>query len=138
MQLPTSQAPAILIVDDAPSILSIIERALHLYVPGCLITKTVDPEEALALARHSPPNVLITDLRMPGLDGITLSDKIRQVSPQTSTILITAHSEHLVRDELSRDFVGGVLQKPFTLCELETMVREALRQKFPAALTMAA
>jgi response regulator RpfG family c-di-GMP phosphodiesterase len=83
--------PAILVVDDEPALLRIISREFE-SVPIDLSTAS-SGEEALGLLETRSFAVVISDLRMPGMDGITLLENVRKRSPNTQRILVSAYAE---------------------------------------------
>jgi PleD family two-component response regulator len=76
----TDAAKIIVAVDDDPFILDMVTRFLT--AKGCRVVGTTDPERVAALAAAEKPDMIITDLAMPGLDGLTL---LKQLKDNTST-----------------------------------------------------
>ncbi len=88
-----------------------------------------DPEEALAWVERHPTDLVLLDIRMPGTDGIALAQRIRELSPRTAIVFLTAHPEYALRAwELH---ASGYLLKPLTaalLCEELDNAAEWLRR----------
>src|SRR5690606_28344791 len=101
------------VVDDDASIRWVLERALR--QAGMTATAFEQAEPALAALRGSRPDVLITDIRMPGRSGLELLDEIHEQHPELPVIIITAHSD---LDAAVAAYQGGAfeyLPKPFDI-----------------------
>src|SRR6266571_2668446 len=79
----------ILLVDDDPDILKLI--SLRLTAAGHSVKGADSGEKALAVLAASRPELVITDLKMGGMDGLTLFDEIRKQAPTLPVIILTAH-----------------------------------------------
>jgi DNA-binding NtrC family response regulator len=85
------ERPRILMVDDDPVILDALSRQLH---PQFDITTATSGNQALSLVMSRGPfAVVVSDLRMPGMDGVTLLYLIRQTAPDTVRILLTGGAD---------------------------------------------
>ncbi len=114
------------LVDDDASIRWVLERALR---QGGLNARTFEQAEAAlaALASHRP-DVLITDVRMPGIGGLKLLENVRRDHPGLPVIVMTAHSD---LDHAVAAYRGGAfeyLPKPFDIDEAVALVRRAATQ----------
>jgi len=116
----------ILVVDDDPKITSFLRRALAL--EGYDVNVTNQPAESLRILAEQPPDMIILDVMMPGIDGLELCRRIRAAGDSLPILMLTA------RDALS-DRVRGLdvgaddyLVKPFALEELAARVRALLRR----------
>jgi response regulator RpfG family c-di-GMP phosphodiesterase len=82
--------PRILLVDDEANVLNALRRSLRLHFD---VTTTTKPELALDLVTSKGPfEVVVSDLHMPGMDGVTLLSRIRKTSPDTVRVLLTGHA----------------------------------------------
>lgn len=114
------------VVDDDASIRWVLERALR--QAGMMATAFEQAEPALAALRGSRPDVLITDIRMPGRSGLELLDEIHEQHPELPVIIITAHSD---LDAAVAAYQGGAfeyLPKPFDIDQAVDLVRRAAQQ----------
>ncbi|MEW6764299.1 MAG: nitrogen regulation protein NR(I) [Pseudomonadota bacterium] len=112
------------IVDDDPSIRWVLERAIGKAGFRPRVFETGD--EVLASLRRQQPGVLVSDIRMPGLDGLDLMREVHERYPRLPVIIMTAHSD---LDSAVHAFEGGAfdyLPKPFDIDEAVTLVRRAL------------
>ncbi len=118
-----NEIETIWIVDDDKSIRWVVERALQ---KATMITRSfVNAKELLDALQHEIPDVLITDIRMPNMNGLELLNKIQADYPELPVIVMTAHSD---LDSAVAAFHGGAfdyLPKPFDIQELVELVRRA-------------
>ena len=113
------------IIDDDKSIRWVLEKALRQVSRNITSFDTADA--ALArLTKQTAPDVIISDIRMPGLDGLALLERVHQTCPQIPVIIMTAHSD---LDSAVQSYQGGAfeyLPKPFDLDDALALVRRAL------------
>jgi len=121
--------PRILLVDDESDSLAFLFDLLH--NEGYRVLPTSSPLDALDHATRRQPELMISDLRMPDLDGLELLDRVKKVSPRTRVILLTAYGT----GETGRDVVrrGGdaMLLKPSGNAEILGAVRRSLEGGTP-------
>jgi two-component system nitrogen regulation response regulator GlnG len=114
------------VVDDDGSIRWVLERALR---QSGLETKSFDNADAvLAALRHGAPDVLVTDIRMPGRSGLEMLEEIRGKRPRLPVIVMTAHSD---LESAVAAYQGGAfeyLPKPFDIDQAVELVRRAAVQ----------
>jgi two-component system nitrogen regulation response regulator GlnG len=118
------------LVDDDASIRWVLERALR--QGGMSPTAFDQADTALAALRRDRPDVLITDIRMPGRSGLELLTQIRASQPELPVIVMTAHSD---LDSAVAAYQGGAfeyLPKPFDIDQAVDLVRRAAQQREPA------
>ena len=84
----------ILMVDDDPTLLQALPEALHLRMDGLEIDTAESVVTALEGITKTDYDAIITDIKMPGMDGLALLGKIKDLRPETPTLLITGHGEH--------------------------------------------
>lgn len=118
----------ILIVDDEPRVAYLLSRALERTNKGYHVTIAHSGEEALEVLERSPVDLLVTDLRMPGISGLDLIRWVRASSPRTRTILITAYGDDEVEAEAHRLEAYRYITKPFDMADFTRAVQEALRE----------
>jgi two-component system response regulator GlrR len=115
----------ILLVDDDPDILKLI--SLRLTAAGHSVKGAESGEKALAMLAASRPELVITDLKMGGMDGLTLFDEIRKQAPTLPVIILTAHGTIPDAVAATRRGVFGFQPKPFDGKHLLDQVEQALR-----------
>lgn len=116
----------VLIVDDEPIARNNLAHALER--DGLHTGTAADGEEALAKLAVTPCPLVLTDLRMPGMDGMTLLKEIRQRWPETEVVVITAHASTDSTVEAMRSGAFYYVEKPFRLPEVRKVVHEALEK----------
>lgn len=118
----------ILIVEDSFGIAQALQRSLSLYRDGAYRVEACSSGEAALKRLHEAAfELLITDLRLPGFDGLGLIQRARQVRPELRSLLITAYGSPEVEDQ-ARQIVDAYLPKPFRLVELLRLVESILAQ----------
>jgi len=128
MMQPMSTKPLnVWLVDDDSSIRWVLERALK--QGGMVPTAFEQADSVLSALRRSRPDVLMTDIRMPGRSGLELLSEIRTSQPELPVIIMTAHSD---LDSAVAAYQGGAfeyLPKPFDIDQAVDLVRRAANQK---------
>ena len=127
----SSAAHKILVVDDDADILRLI--AMRLQASGYEVETASSAEQALAIAAAGKFQLVITDLRMGGMDGLALFDTLHRQTPGLPVIILTAHGSIPEAVEATKRGVFGFLTKPFDSKELLEQVASALRLSQPAA-----
>ncbi len=115
----------ILVVDDAPQVRRVMRATLT--EQGYTIFEARNGEEALEQIRSSPPDVILLDINMPGMDGIETCREIRRTSKVPIIMLTVREAE---RDKVSALDAGAddYVVKPFGMQELLARIRTALRR----------
>jgi CheY-like chemotaxis protein len=116
----------ILLADDDAATRDLVQRALKM--DGHEVILTQDGTEALERleGRGRRVDLLISDVQMPGLDGIELVEKGLKASPRLRVILMSGFAGELDRAEHLRGKVARVIAKPFTLDEMRSTVKGVL------------
>ncbi len=114
----------ILCVDDEPSMREMLAIALE--KDGHQVEVAGGGEEALACFARTPAEVVIHDLKMPRMNGLELLPRLRELSPETPVIVMTAFSTWDAAVEAMRLGAYGYLKKPFDMEEVRALVRRAL------------
>lgn len=120
-----SEAPRLLLVDDEANILNALRRLLRPL--GYEVRTATSGEEALALFDEARPDLVISDMRMPGMQGAQLLAEIRQRNPGVMRMLLTGYAE--VASAVAAINEGGVyryIAKPWDEAELVSTIQQAL------------
>ncbi len=118
----------ILLVEDEEGVREGI--AVLLGIIGYDITAVASGEEALALALDPPPDVLLSDVTLPGIAGLQLGERLSERWPSLSVVLMSGYIEEAIRSGvMERGWL--FLQKPFELKDLTHQIRSALRNARP-------
>lgn len=110
----------IIVVDDEEKICKLLRA--ELMDAGHVALSTTRADEALRLAREQSPDIVITDLRMPDMDGITVLKEIKANSPSTDVIVMTAYASVETALETMREGAYDYIVKPFTTEELLLLI----------------
>jgi two-component system response regulator GlrR len=127
----TNDNPAVVLVDDDKDLLQLI--AMRLTAAGYAVTAVESGEAALAAVSVARPQVVVTDLRMQGMDGMALFDAIHRDSPSLPVVILTAHGTIPEAVTATRRGVFSFLTKPFEPKVLLDTVAEAMRLSSPPA-----
>jgi DNA-binding NtrC family response regulator len=114
----------IAVLDDEPRMVDIIGMVLRR--EGYDVQPFSEPAAALGALEKQPFDLLLTDLKMPGLDGVDVLTRARELDPELPVILITAHATLQTAVEAMRRGAFDYVEKPFDNTELKTLVKRAL------------
>jgi len=119
----------VLIVDDEESVLFVLNGALAKISDRYEIEsyRASSGEEAMAKARVVPFDLLITDIKLPGIDGLELTEQIHILRPDIGVVWITAYGCQKLREHAQRLGVARCLDKPLEIAEIRQAAREALK-----------
>ena len=118
-------APRVLVVDDDVTVADVVGR--YLEREGYIVECVGDGLEALAMAMASPPDLVVLDLMLPGIDGLEVCRRLRAAAP-VPIIMLTARgdeNDRVIGLELGAD---DYLSKPFSPRELTARVKSVLRR----------
>lgn len=114
----------VLLVDDDDRMRHSTAQALDLQ--GLTVEPVASAEEALALASPGFNGVVVSDIRMPGMDGMTLLARLHDIDRDIPVILVTGHAEVQLAVDAMRRGAYDFLEKPFSIQSLTAIVRRAL------------
>src|SRR5579885_3248561 len=120
-------AARILIVDDEPHQRKILVEFARIF--GHEASETGSAEEALKRAHRQELDIVVTDLRMPGVDGLELLRKLRLADPAVSVIVATAHGTVETAIEAMKNGAEDYLLKPLELQAFELVIDRVLRSR---------
>lgn len=125
-------AEKILVVDDEPDMLKLLSMMLR-DKTGYEVTTTNNPIEAVELAKQGGFALVITDLKMPGLDGIELLDAVKKDNPDIPVIFITAYATVESATEAIQkggfDFISKPFRKEQILFTIDRAMKWIMLQK---------
>ncbi len=123
------QGAHILVVDDDEDILRLL--TMRLSARHFRVTPAGSAEQALALLAIDPPRVVVSDIRLPGRDGLSLFEEVRKSRPSLPVILLTAHGTIPDAVDATTRGVFGYLTKPFDSQVLLEKIDQALQLSAP-------
>ncbi len=114
--------PIIIYVDDEPMNLTVLEAAL----PSDWDIRTFDnPLKALDMLSQIEPWIVISDQKMPGMNGVSFLEIVRKTNPHALRVLVTGYSdEDLVVDSVRKAHISDYIRKPWDVDDLEHRVRK--------------
>jgi len=116
--------PTILIVDDEKNTREGLKRGLLHNKYNLILAE--DGEEALKIFDSERVYIMLADLKMPGIDGIQLMKKVREISPSTITIILTAHGSVETAVNAMKEGAYDYVSKPINLDEVDILIKRAL------------
>lgn len=116
----------ILIVDDEPNLAALLATSLEKLDRDYIFETASNGPEALIKIQQAAYDVLLTDYAMPGMSGLDLAQAVRQISPNTYVLLMTAHGTDQLRNQIGHVGLDGYIDKPFTVAEIRTIVTQAI------------
>jgi len=125
----TEKKPRILIVDDDPSLLRLL--TIRLTSEGYDVTSVETAEHALSTLKTNDFDAILSDLRMPGMDGLTMFKRALELGKNTPVVLMTAHGT--IEDAISatKQGVMGFLTKPIDPKELRDILLKCVQNSVP-------
>ncbi|HZS11856.1 MAG TPA: sigma-54 dependent transcriptional regulator [Nitrospirales bacterium] len=117
----------VLIVDDDGETLELLREIVS--KEGYQVATAENAEEALAKVSQDQPDVVISDINMPGMDGLALLGELKTRAPQTLVILLTAYGSLRTTVDGIKAGAFDYLSKPFIVDEIRLVVRRALEHK---------
>src|SRR5258707_4640397 len=117
----------IVVIDDEVNAATALETLLR--EDGYQVTRAHDARAGLQLLEKEEPDVVLTDLRMPGMDGIELLAKIKEIRPQTMVLLMTAYGTVKTAVRAMKMGAEDYLGKPIDVEELQVVLENVLEKK---------
>lgn len=115
----------ILVIDNDIALCKLVEAVLN--DNGYDVTISTNPYEGVALFKNGDYSLVITDIKMPGMDGIQVLEQIKRINPITPVIIITAHATVDISIQALRKGADDMLTKPFESPELLMRVKNAFK-----------
>lgn len=130
----------VLIVDDDPALLAALSGALKLRMPDVNVETFDSALIAIQKIVHSEFDAVVTDIKMPGMDGLALLKEIQDIDPDLPTLLITGHGQHdlavqalrggafdFIQKPIDRDYVVASLTRAIRVRKLDRQIKEQQR-----------
>ena len=130
----------VLLVDDDVALLQALPQALFLKMDNVRVDTCDSALEALKQIQEHEYDAIVSDIKMPGMDGLALLEKIQELRPETPTLLITGHGEHnlaiqalrggaydFIQKPIDREYVVAALDRAIQTHQLRRQVREHQR-----------
>lgn len=125
------EQPTVLVVDDElgprESLRTILQTEYHVLI-------AVGGEQAVSLIERQPVDVVLLDLRMPGLSGMRVMERIKSIDPDIEVILVTGYASYDTVLEALRLRAFDYIPKPFKVPHVRERVKRAAEQRHTSAL----
>lgn len=122
----------VLVVDDDPVVAKSFERVLS--GKGYAVITAADGEEALNKLRSENYDVVFTDIKMPGMNGIEVAERVKASQPWLPVVIVTGYGSASNEARARELGVAGFLQKPLSPEMIENSAREAVQRAAEATL----
>jgi DNA-binding NtrC family response regulator len=125
----------LLLVDDEENFVNTLSERLKMRdVPSKVV---YSGEEALEAVKSDVPDVVVLDLRMPGIDGMEVLRKVRKSNPDVRIVILTGHGTEAIEEEVKNLGAFHYHKKPVNIDELLGTVKKAYREKLEDAMVAA-
>jgi len=130
--MPVPKKPRVLVVDDDDSLKRLVQLALSRLPLPIDILMASDGEEALIIVEQQPPDLVISDVMMPRMDGLTLCQRLRQDirTAFVPIMLLTANTDEADRTQGYLVGTDDYVTKPFSVPDLNARVMRLLRRTY--------
>lgn len=118
--------PCILLVDDDAALLQALPETIALRMPTIKVDSCDSAGAAFARIQQNNYDAIVTDIKMPGMDGLALLTRIKELRPETPTLLITGHGEHDLAIQALRKGAYDFIQKPIDRDYFVASLRRAI------------
>jgi CheY-like chemotaxis protein/predicted regulator of Ras-like GTPase activity (Roadblock/LC7/MglB family) len=118
----------VLIVDDEPNVTLVLSNSLAKLDKGYTVETANSGHEALAKLQEQRYTLVLTDYKMPQLNGLDLAQAIHEVAPETQVVLMTAYGTTDLRQRADDMAIAGYLDKPFTIDQVREIVGGAVEK----------
>jgi two-component system C4-dicarboxylate transport response regulator DctD len=122
-----SEPPRILIVDDEPFNVDLLEQRLEPL--GYELVSAVNGEEALDRIKRDLPGIVVTDIKMPRMNGLELMRRTIEIDPELPVILVTAHGDVSMAVQAMHDGAYDFIEKPIDPARVLDQVRRAMKMR---------
>ncbi len=115
-----------LIVDDEPGVVDQVRDFLELR--NYTVVTATSGEKALELSKKENPNIVVLDIRMPGMTGIDVLREVKKISPKARIIMLTGVEDEATKNMAMELGASGYLAKPYSYSELLDMSRKLINE----------
>ena len=113
----------ILVIDDEKATLSMFRLFLDAY--GYSVYTAENGKEGLEIFRKEKPAIVLTDIKMPGIDGLAILRQIKEIAPQTAVIVITGHGDTALAEQAAALDAADFISKPIKKEALDAALEKA-------------
>ena len=110
------------IVDDNIAVIKVLENIIRTRELGQTIGTSTDPEQAVREIIHLQPEIVLVDLLMSGIDGVTLVTEVKKQAPEIAFVMISKVSDKKMVQSAYEAGVEFFIQKPISVIEVEKVI----------------
>ncbi|MFO7860868.1 MAG: response regulator [Desulfosalsimonas sp.] len=121
----------ILLVDDEEEFVTTLSERMEMR--GFDASVAFDGQKAMETLKTRVPDVMVLDLRMPGLDGMEVLERVKKTNPEAQVIILTGHGSYKDEEQARRLGAFDYLQKPVGVDTLVQSIQKAYQQKTESA-----
>ncbi|HUR61198.1 MAG TPA: response regulator [Candidatus Thermoplasmatota archaeon] len=118
--------PTVLVVDDDPDVLESVSDLIQMDLCYNVVTAP-SGEHGLGILRSQPVDVVLSDFRMPGMDGCVFLRHAHEMRPKVPCLMMTAYPNPQLEQELCNDLSWPILRKPIDADDLGQILRDAVQ-----------
>ena len=119
--------PRVVLVDDHQPVLAALSRMLR---DGCdLVASVSSGAEAIEAVTRLRPDVLVADLMMPGIDGLEVCRRVKQLAPETAVVIITASDDKAIEAAAFRDGAAAFVPKHLAAAMLSRTIEQVFADR---------
>src|SRR5579864_4367435 len=122
-------SPHILLVDDDTALLQALPHMVALRIHGVRVDTSDSAQRALEQIQEHDYDAIVSDIKMPGMDGLELLAKIQELRPDTPTLLITGHGEYNLAIQALRGGAYDYIQKPVDRDDFVASLHRAIQTR---------
>ena|SRR3989338_2048525 len=119
----------LLIADDEPKIRAMLTGCLE--QDGLTIVAAASGDEAVKLVAQDPPQLMIVDMKMPGLNGLEVLQQVRATNPQIGVFLLTGYDDDVIEQKARELGALGIIHKPPIFAEVRQLVKDTITKLLP-------
>lgn len=118
----------VLIVDDEANVARTLALGLQKLGRGYSFDTAKSSDKALELLDENDYTLILTDYKMPGMNGLDLAIRVNEIAPETRVLMMTAHGTAQLRQSVDAQELDGYIEKPFSIDKIRAIVRDAAQQ----------
>jgi DNA-binding response OmpR family regulator len=123
----------ILIIDDDTALLAALTDTLKLRLAGIVVETATSGAEGFERAERLAYNIILCDISMPDIDGLSLLPRLKQIAPDSAIMMMTAHGEESVQRTALRLGALELIRKPFDRASLVRTLKQVLQAQHPCS-----
>ena len=121
-------ALSLLLVEDDKSAIAVLNAMIQRKFPDIAIFTAADGRQGVELGKEHSPDIVITDINMPGMDGLQMAGEIKSIKPDTRIIVFTGYSDKIHLDNFDAIGISAYILKPIEFQQLFTAIEKCIAE----------